>query len=84
MRRPRSAARAAASCTLVAIAVSTAACTISPQSDATVVGPAPTLDDNSQATEEARIDVEPGREPGPPPLRRSPRQDRETISEDDG
>lgn len=84
MRSPMSAARAAASCTLVAIAVSTAACSISPQSDATVVGPAPALEENSRTTEEAGSDVEPGREPGSPRTRRLPRQDRETISEDDG
>lgn len=79
-----SAVRAAARCILVVVAVSTAGCSISPQSDATIVGPAPALDDNSQATEEVSTEVEPGREPGLPPTGRLPREDPETISEDDG
>lgn len=84
MRSPMSAVRAAANCTLVAIAVLTAACSISPQFEATVVGPAPALDENSQATEGSGIEVAPGREPALPPLRQMPRQDRETSSEGDG
>lgn len=84
MRSPRSATRAAATCTLAAIAVATAGCSISPQSEATVVGPAPVLEESAVTTEATDPPVLPGREEVVPPSDQIPREEREAATEDGG